>query len=150
MLDLFVEFGASVAHGESVQPRTKATLIGCLLVKAAGREICSIKPSVKPGQPCSAEEPNGAIQFGDDSPGDDTHSLMRDAVSSCRALRNSSSGSLPQGSFSASRLKASACSCHFCTDDCFLLPMRALCLHWAGARTGLSVTDGCPGRCGDE
>ncbi len=36
-----------------------------------------------------------SIHFGDDSPGDDTHSLMRDAVSSCRALRNSSSRSLP-------------------------------------------------------
>src|SRR5947199_6330854 len=59
MLDLFVEFGAGVAHGEPVQPRTKATLIGCLLVKTCGREICSIKPSVKLGQPCSAEEPNG-------------------------------------------------------------------------------------------
>ena len=45
MLDLFVEFGAGVAHGEPVQPRTKATLIGCLLVKTAGREICSIPVS---------------------------------------------------------------------------------------------------------
>ena len=27
MLDLFVEFGAGVAHGEPVQPRTKATLL---------------------------------------------------------------------------------------------------------------------------
>jgi hypothetical protein len=30
MLDLFVEFGALLAHGEPVQPRTEATFIGCL------------------------------------------------------------------------------------------------------------------------
>ncbi len=58
MLDLFVEFGAPVAHGEPVQPRTKATLIGCLLVK----DGCTgnlFNPYVKVGQPCSAEEPTG-------------------------------------------------------------------------------------------
>jgi hypothetical protein len=49
MIDLFVELGALTAHGNPFEPRTEAFLIRCLLVKTAGREICSIKPSIKVG-----------------------------------------------------------------------------------------------------
>jgi hypothetical protein len=92
----------------------------------------------------------GTIYFGGDSPGDDTHSLIWDAVSSWLALRNSSSRSLPYGSFSAARLKASACSRHFCSGVSFLLPMNAPpCFAKGGSATSLPVTDGCPAQCGD-
>jgi hypothetical protein len=42
MLDLFVEFGALVAHGTRSRPLTEAILIGCLWVKTVGPEICSL------------------------------------------------------------------------------------------------------------
>ena len=63
---------------------------------------------------------NGMITTVTSGPGDDTHSLMRDAspvAAPCAIARRVS-----RGKFSAPRLKASACSGHFCFDDCFLLP----------------------------
>jgi hypothetical protein len=57
---------------------------------------------------------------------------------------------LPYGSFSAARLKASACSRHFCSGVSFLLPMNAPpCFAKGGSATSLPVTDGCPAQCGD-
>ena len=42
MLDLFVEFGALVAHGGTLSNRkTGATLIGCMMESTAGMGICS-------------------------------------------------------------------------------------------------------------
>ncbi len=41
MLDLFIEFVALVAHGNPLEPRTEATLIGCLMMSTAGMGICS-------------------------------------------------------------------------------------------------------------
>jgi hypothetical protein len=41
MLDLFVEFVALITHGNPLEPRTEATLIGCVMVSTAGTGICS-------------------------------------------------------------------------------------------------------------
>jgi hypothetical protein len=41
MIDLFIEFVALVAHGNPLEPRTEATLIGYLMVSTAGMGICS-------------------------------------------------------------------------------------------------------------
>ncbi len=41
LIDLFIEFVALVAHGNPLEPRTEATLIGCLMVSTAGMGICS-------------------------------------------------------------------------------------------------------------
>ena len=41
MIDLFIEFVALVAHGNPLEPRTEATLTGCLIVNTAGMGICS-------------------------------------------------------------------------------------------------------------
>jgi hypothetical protein len=41
MFDLFIVFVALVAHRNPLEPRTEATLIGCLMVSTAGMGICS-------------------------------------------------------------------------------------------------------------
>ena len=43
MLDLFVEFDAFIAHRTPFELRTGATLIGRLIFKTIGREICSFE-----------------------------------------------------------------------------------------------------------
>jgi hypothetical protein len=55
MIDLFIEFVALVAHGDPLEPRTEATLIGCLMVSTAGMGICS---------PASTREPKGTTAKG--------------------------------------------------------------------------------------
>jgi hypothetical protein len=42
MFELFIELVALVAHGNPLEPRTEATLIGCLMVSTAGMGICSL------------------------------------------------------------------------------------------------------------
>ena len=51
MLDLFVEFGALVAHGGTLSNRkTGATLIGCMMESTAGMGICSPVSNSKKGE----------------------------------------------------------------------------------------------------
>jgi hypothetical protein len=47
MLDLFVEFGALLAHGGTRSTAYRGNIYWMPLVKTAGREICSINPLSK-------------------------------------------------------------------------------------------------------
>ena len=73
MIDLFIEFVALVAHGNPLEPRTEATLIGCLMVSTAGMGICSpvlcqIQRGARPPKAGPGEGLPGSLAFPEQRP----------------------------------------------------------------------------------
>jgi hypothetical protein len=79
------------------------------------------------------------------SPGDESHWLIREAVSNFWTILMSASRSLPSGSLSASFLAASNCLCHFCSSVILFFMGRLPDVPKAGVREPslLSVPERC-------
>jgi hypothetical protein len=80
-----------------------------------GRTEAVLTPTVPDGHEAATLRNGGLLgqrrrlYFGGLSPGDESHSLICEAVCSCRAFLTRASRSFPCGSFSASSLAASDC-----------------------------------------